>query len=55
VPGLIMVGTLRDHGKLRFAVRHARRPAVVADLAGQSFDQLVITLDDPDAAVAALA
>lgn len=50
-----MVGTLRDHGKKTFAVCHARRPAVVIDLAGAEFVQLIITVDDPEAVVAAIA
>ena len=55
IPGLLMVGTLRDGDFVTFAVCRARRPAVVVELAGQSYDRLVITADGPEAVVAALA
>lgn len=50
-PGLIRVGTFR--GELTtFAVCHGNDPGVVIDLQGQPFDRLVLTLDDPDTALA---
>jgi hypothetical protein len=48
LPGVTMVGTFRDHGSLTFAVCHGRRPAVVLDLAGHSYDRIVVTVDNPD-------
>jgi hypothetical protein len=52
IPGVLMVGTVRDHEFVTFAVCHARRPAVVIDLTGQPYDRLVITLDDADVVAA---
>lgn len=54
IPGVLMVGTLRDHGRKTFAVCRARRPAIVMDLAGTEFDQLIITVDEPEKVAAAL-
>jgi len=54
IPGLLMVGTLRDHDFVTFAVCRARRPAVVIDLAGESYDRLVITRDDAEEVAANL-
>lgn len=54
LPGVIMVGTWRDGEIVTFAVCHGRQPAVVVDLADQVYDRLVVTVDDPEAAVAAL-
>jgi hypothetical protein len=53
-PGVIMVGTWRDSEGVTFAVCHGRRPAVVLDLAGQAYDRLVVTVDNPEEAVAGL-
>ena len=55
LPGVIMVGTWRSAEGTTFAVCHGRRPAVVIDVTGQAFDRLVVTVDDPQAAVASLA
>jgi hypothetical protein len=54
LPGVIMVGTWRDGERVTFAVCHGRRPAVVLDLADQVYDRIVVTVEDPEAAVAAL-
>jgi hypothetical protein len=54
LPGVIMVGTWRDGETVTFAVCHGRQPAVVVDLADQVYDRLVVTVEDPEAAVAAL-
>jgi hypothetical protein len=54
LPGVIMVGTWRDGETVTFAVSHGRRPAVVIELADQVYDRLVLTVEDPEAAVAAL-
>jgi hypothetical protein len=48
LPGVMMVGTVRDGDGVTFAVCHGHRPAVVLDLAGQSYDRIVITVDNPD-------
>jgi hypothetical protein len=54
LPGAVMVGTWRDGESVTFAVCHGRQPAVVVDLADQVFDRIVVTVEDPEAAVAAL-
>jgi hypothetical protein len=54
LPGVIMVGTWRDGESVTFAVCHAHRPAVVLDLADQVYDRIVVTVEDPEAAAAAL-
>jgi len=54
LPGVIMVGTWRDGQTVTFAVCHGRQPAVVVDLADQVYDRLVVTVEDPEAAVTAL-
>jgi len=54
VPGVIMVGTWRDHETFTFAVCHGRRPALVIDLADQVYDRLVITIDNPEQIAASL-
>ena len=48
LPGVVMVGTWRASGLVTFAACHGRRPAVVLDLAGQPYDRLVVTVDDPE-------
>ncbi|HEY7859612.1 MAG TPA: hypothetical protein VIC82_14030 [Candidatus Nanopelagicales bacterium] len=55
LPGVIAVGTWRDQGSKTFAVCHGRRPAVVIELKGEAYDRLVVTLDDAEQIVAALA
>jgi hypothetical protein len=47
LPGVVMVGTFRDGHSITFAVCHGRRPAVVLDLAGWSYDRIVVTVDNP--------
>ncbi len=54
-PGVIMVGTWRDQEKVTFAVCYGRRPAVVLELAGQRYDRIVVTVENPDEVVAGLA
>jgi hypothetical protein len=54
LPGVMMVGTVRNRDGVTFAVCHARRPAVVLDLAGQSYDRIVVTVDNPDDLVSRL-
>jgi hypothetical protein len=48
LPGVVMVGTWRASEGITFAACHGRRPAVVLDLAGQPYDRLVVTVDDPE-------
>jgi hypothetical protein len=54
LPGVILVGTVRDGGSVTFAVCHGPRPAVVLDLAGQPYDRIVVTVEDPDRIVSRL-
>ena len=54
LPGVIMVGTIRDGDSVTFAVCYGGRPAVVLDLAGQSYDRIVVTVDNPDEIVSRL-
>jgi hypothetical protein len=54
LPGVIMVGTWRDRERVTFVVCHGRRPAVVLDLTGQRYDRIVVTVENPDEAVASL-
>ena len=54
LPGVILVGTVRDSGSVTFAVCHGRRPAVVLDLAGQPYDRIVVTVANPDEIVSGL-
>src|SRR5579863_2389047 len=51
LPGVMMVGTIRDGYGLTFAVCHGSGPAVVLDLAGQTYDRIVLTVADPGAIV----
>jgi hypothetical protein len=55
LPGVILVGTVRGGGTTTFAVCHGRRPAVVLELAGQSYDRIVVTVDDPATVLSSLA
>jgi hypothetical protein len=52
--GVIMAGTWRSKARVTFAVCHGRRPAVVLELAGQRYDRIVVTVDQPDQAAASL-
>jgi hypothetical protein len=54
LPGVILVGTVRDSGTVTFAVCHGHRPAVVLDLAGQPYDRIVVTVDNPDETISRL-
>jgi|SRR5579862_4679996 len=51
LPGVMMVGTIRDGYGLTFAVCHGSGPAVVLDLAGHTYDRIVVTVADPGAIV----
>jgi hypothetical protein len=54
VPGVLMVGTIQDGYGLTFAVCRGRGPAVVLELAGQHYDRIVVTVEDPGAIVSRL-
>jgi hypothetical protein len=54
LPGVILVGTVRDSDSVTFAVCHGRRPAVVLDLAGQSYDRIVVTVENPEEIISRL-
>ena len=54
LPGVVLVGTWRQAGRTTFAVCHGTKPALVVDLKDAPFDRLVVTVDDPERAVADL-
>jgi hypothetical protein len=54
LPGVMMVGTVRDGHGLTFAVCRGRGPAVVLDLAGQHYNRIIMTVADPGAIVSRL-
>jgi len=47
LPGVMMVGTIRDGYGLTFAVCRGRGPAVVLDLSGHHYDRIIVTVPDP--------
>jgi hypothetical protein len=47
LPGVMMVGTVRDGYGLTFAVCRGNGPAVVLDLSGQRYDRIIVTVHDP--------
>jgi len=47
LPGVMMVGTIRDGYGLTFAVCRGRGPAVVLDLSGHHYDRIIVTVQDP--------
>lgn len=50
--GVIMVGTWRSSESVTFSVCHGNRPAVVLELTGQPYDRIVVTVDNPEDALA---
>jgi hypothetical protein len=48
IPGVLMVGTWRSQRSSTFAACHGTGPAIVIDLAGEHYDRIVVTLDDPE-------
>jgi len=54
-PDMIMVGTWRGGGLTTFAVCHGHQPAVVIDLSGEHYDRIVMTVENPESIVTALA
>ena len=53
-PDVIMVGTWRSPAGNTFAICHGSGPAVVIELTGQHYDRIVMTVDNPQDAVASL-
>ena len=47
LPGLMMVGTIQDGFGLTFAVCRGHGPAVVLDLAGEHYNRIVMTVENP--------
>ncbi|MGH3255022.1 MAG: hypothetical protein ACRDOU_06350 [Streptosporangiaceae bacterium] len=54
LPGVLMVGTIRDSYGLTFAVCRGHGPAVVLDLAGHTYNRIVVTVEDPGEIVSRL-
>lgn len=54
VPGRRMLGTWRHRSSRTLVDVHRGRPAVRLTLAGQPYATMLLTVDDPDALVAAL-
>ncbi len=54
LPGVMMVGIVRNSDGVTFAVCRGRGPAVVLDLAGYSYDRIVVTVENPDEIVSRL-
>ena len=54
LPGVMMVGTVRDGYGLTFAVCRGRGPAIVLDLAGHTYNRIVVTVKDPGEIVSRL-
>jgi hypothetical protein len=52
--GVIKVGIWTGPDGRVFAVCHGSRPAVVLELTGQSYDRVIVTVDDPEEAAASL-
>jgi hypothetical protein len=55
MPGHAKLGTWRRHDGKDFIAVYAGRPAVELRLAGQRYERLLISVDDPHAVVAQLA
>jgi hypothetical protein len=54
-PGVIALGTWRHRGGKEFAAIYRHRPAVVVVLTkGHEFERLIVSVEDPDQAVAAI-
>jgi hypothetical protein len=54
LPGVRMVGTVRNAHGVTFAVCRRSGPALVLDLAGASYDRIVLTVDNLDELVSRL-
>ncbi len=51
IPGHLMLGTCKGDFGQDFCAVYQQRPAVVVELAGAEFSRLVVTQDDPKAAL----
>jgi hypothetical protein len=54
LPRAFKIGTWRDDGKSTFAVCHGAHPAIVLELSGQRYDRVIVTVDNPESALARL-
>jgi hypothetical protein len=54
LPGAIALGHWRSRGAHDFVAAYGSHAGVVVELAGRRFDRLVVSVDDPEAVVAAL-
>ncbi len=54
MPGVITAGTFRRHGQKVFWDVSRKKNAIVIDLQGHAYKQLVVEVADPPAAVAAI-
>jgi hypothetical protein len=52
IPGVITAGTYYQHGKRVFWDVHRAENTIVIDLADERYDQLIVEVADPEAAVA---
>ena len=52
IPGVIVAGTFYQDGKRIFWDVHRAEKTIVIDLADERYDQLIVEVADPDAAVA---
>ena len=53
LPGVVAVGTRRGSFGKDFAAVHGRGPGVVVEFEGDEFERWILTVEDPDAVVAA--
>jgi hypothetical protein len=54
LPGVVVAGTFRGKDKRMFAVCHGRGPGLVIELIDAAYDEIVLTLDDPEQAAVQL-
>ena len=54
LPGVILAGTVRNSDSVTFAVCHGHGPAVILDLAGQPYDRIVVTVENPEEIISRL-
>lgn len=54
LPGVVVAGTFRGKDKRTFAVCHGRGPGLVIALIDAAYDEIVVTLDDPEQALTEL-
>ena len=55
IPGVLVVGTIRNRGSKAFVVVHHGHPrGIRVDLEGTDYDELIVGCDDPEALAASL-